>query len=231
MRQVREADRKLSRRLFSLKKLKSKEFWALKNINFRIPEGEVLGVIGGNGAGKTTLLRVLSGVLEPDTGTLEVNGRVTALLGLGTGFNSELSGRDNLYLNAMYLGMSEKEMEERFDEVVEFSGIGDFIDTPIRYYSSGMKARLGFSLAVNVEPDILIVDEVLATGDSAFQEKARDKMQSLLQKAKALIICSHNITFIQEICNQVIWLNHGEIHMQGDTASVTEAYLDSTRKK
>ncbi len=200
------------------------KFWALRGIDFDVPEGQVLGVIGGNGAGKSTLLRVLTGILPPDEGELHMNGRVSALLALGAGFLADLSGRDNLFLSAMYLGMPDSEIRGKFDDIVGFSGLEEFIDTPIRYYSSGMKARLGFSLAVHVDPDILIVDEVLAAGDRRFQERARERMKELMQRAKAIVIVSHNTRFIAELCDEVIWLKEGRIYKKGKASDIVSEY-------
>ena len=208
-------------------KRRKEKFWALKDINFEVEDGHVLGVIGKNGAGKSTLLRVLTGVLPPDRGSVSHEGKISALLGLGTGFLSDLTGRDNLFLSAMYLGMTEEEIRSKYDDIVEFSEIGDFIDTPIRHYSSGMKARLGFSLAVFREPDILIVEEVLATGDMSFQNKAREKMEQLMLKAKAIVICSHSTKFMQDFCDEVIWLEGGEIKEFGKSDKVVKAYRKS----
>ncbi len=205
--------------------LNSKEsFWALDSLSFDVKEGQVLGVIGSNGAGKSTLLRLLTGVLKPDVGKVQVNGKVSALLGLGTGFQADLSGRDNIYLSGMYMNMSEQEIDDQFNNIVKFAGLEEFIETPIRYYSSGMKARLGFSLAVHVDPEILIVDEVLATGDRAFQKKAKNRMTVIMRTAKAIVLVSHNTSFIKEFCDEAIWLVHGKVKMKGSAKDVVEIY-------
>lgn len=205
--------------------LKQKEtFWALQGLDFDVQEGQVLGIIGNNGAGKSTLLKVLTGILPPDAGAIKTNGRVSALLALGAGFFADLSGRDNLFLSAMYLGMSELEIKSKFPAIVSFAELEEFIDTPIKYYSSGMKARLGFSLAVHVSPDILIVDEVLATGDRLFLQKAKKRMLNLMNSAKAIVIVSHNIRFVEEFCHEVLWLERGKIKAKGPAAEIVAEY-------
>ena len=215
-----------SRKFFGYERLllREEKFWALRNLSFSVPEGKVLGIIGNNGAGKSTLLKVLTGILSPDEGKVNINGNVSALLALGAGFLADLSGRDNIFLSAAYLGMSEIDIKTKFEEIVDFSELRDFIDTPIRYYSSGMKARLGFSLAVHVEPDILIIDEVLATGDRSFQRKAEQKMKAMMMEARAIIIVSHNTRFIKEMCDDVIWLEQGCIRDIGSSEEIVSRY-------
>jgi ABC-type polysaccharide/polyol phosphate transport system ATPase subunit len=203
------------------------EFWALRNISFTVREGEVLGVIGKNGAGKTTLLRLLVGVLYPDSGRVSVRGRISSLLSLGVGFNSNLTGRDNIYLNGVYLGLTKSQIDKKFNDIVAFSELKDFIDHQIRYYSSGMRARLGFSIAVNVEPDILIIDEVLAAGDKDFRKKAQAKMKDFMTRAKAIVISSHSMKMIANMCDSALWLQKGELRMNGPAAEVVDEYTGS----
>lgn len=206
---------------------KVEQFWALDGISFAVNNGEVLGVVGNNGAGKTTLLRVIIGVLYPDQGRVEVKGRVSSLLSLGVGFMPELSGRDNIYLNGMYLGLERKKVDEIYDQIVSFAELGDFINTQVRYYSSGMRARLGFSIAVHVEPDILVIDEVLGAGDKNFRQKANLKMREFMEKAKALVIASHNTQLISELCHRCLWLEQGKMKALGPAGEVVEAYMAS----
>lgn len=199
-------------------------FWALADVSFEVATGEVLGVIGHNGAGKSTLLRVLTGVLPPDRGVVRVSGRVSALLALGAGFLPDLSGRENIFLSAMYLGMAEREIRAKYDDIVAFSELEDFIDTPIRHFSSGMKARLGFSLTTHVDPEVLIIDEVLAAGDREFQEKASRRMFELMASARAIVLVSHDAAFVRRLCHRVMWLDHGRVARIGPTAEVVDAY-------
>lgn len=203
---------------------KKQKFWALKDISLEVNDGEILGVVGHNGAGKSTLLKMLTGVLPPDEGVVITNGTVTALLSLGAGFLPDLSGRDNIYLSAMYMGMRRKFIDSIFDEIVEFSELAPFIEDRVRNYSSGMKTRLGFSLAAHMNPDILIIDEVLAAGDKAFQAKARAKMQELLSKARAIVIVSHNTAYLQSMCDRILWLNQGREMSLGESQPTIEQY-------
>jgi len=203
------------------------QFWALRNVSFSVKEGEILGVIGNNGAGKSTLLKLLIGVLHPDEGTLTVTGKVSSLLSLGVGFKTELSGRENIYLNGIYMGFDKKLLQERYDAIVEFSGLERFIDTQIKYYSSGMKARLGFSVAVHIDPEILIIDEVFAAGDKKFKAKALRKMKEFMALAKAIVIVSHSPSTIQDLCDTCLWLDQGGVKAYGSTNEVVEAYLAS----
>ena len=203
-------------------------FYALKNVSFRMEHGESLAVIGPNGAGKSTLLGLAAGLALPDEGSLAVNGRVAALLELGSGFHTDLTGEENVRLNASLIGLGRKRTNEIFDEIVDFSGIGDFIREPLRTYSSGMIMRLGFSVAVTMDPEILLVDEVLAVGDAAFQTKCFDKVREFRRRGKMLLCVSHSPGMIQELCDQAIWLDHGEIVMTGGVAEVMKAYAGST---
>ena len=199
--------------------------WALKDVSFQVQPGEVLGVIGANGAGKSTLLKILSRITCPTEGYAELNGRVGSLLEVGTGFHQELSGRENIYLSGALLGMSKREINARFDEIVEFSGVEKFIDTPVKRYSSGMVVRLGFAVAAHLEPEILLIDEVLAVGDAAFQKKCLGKMQGVARQGRTVLFVSHNIQAVRNLCKWTIWLQGGRIAQAGDTAAVTEAYL------
>jgi len=201
-------------------------FYALKNVSFRMEQGESLAVIGANGAGKSTLLGLAAGLALPDEGIVSVRGRVAALLELGSGFHPDLTGEENVRLNASLIGLSRKRINEISDEIVEFSGIGDFIREPLRTYSTGMVMRLGFSVAVTMDPEILLVDEVLAVGDAAFQTKCFDKVREFRRRGKMLLCVSHSPWMIRELCDQAIWLDHGEVVMSGTVADVMEAYAD-----
>lgn len=202
--------------------------WALRDVSFEVKEGEVLGIIGGNGAGKSTLLKVLSRITEPTSGRVEIHGRVGSLLEVGTGFNPELSGRDNVYLNGVVLGMRKKEIDLRFDEIVDFSGISKFIDTPIKRYSSGMKVRLAFAVAAHLEPEILIVDEVLAVGDDEFQRRCLGKMSEVSQSGRTVFFVSHTMSAVNTLCSRVIWMKNGQVNLDGLPTDVISAYLSSS---
>lgn len=208
-------------------KLRSKEFWALKDVSFQLRRGEALGLVGPNGSGKTTLLRVISGLIKPDTGSVEVNGRLAPLIALGAGFNPILTGRENIYVNMSILGLSKKEISERFQDVVEFAEIGDAIDAPVQSYSSGMAARLGFASAIHTEPDILLIDEVLAVGDIRFQSKCHRRLQELRQKGTAFVLVSHQPQSILNVCNQAIYLLKGQLIESGDTYSIMKRYEEN----
>ena len=204
---------------------KPESFAALKNVSFQLKRGESMAVVGPNGAGKSTLLGLVAGLSRPDTGSISVNGRIAALLELGTGFHYDLTGAENVKLNAALLGLTRKQTTKLFDEIVDFSGIGEeFINEPLRTYSSGMVMRLAFSVAVNVDPDVLLVDEVLAVGDSSFQEKCFQRVRALRNSGKSLLCVSHASGMVQELCDQAIWLDHGELVMGGAIADVMEAY-------
>lgn len=208
------------------------EFWALKNISFDIHAGQVVGIIGSNGAGKSTLLKILTGITPPTEGEIILNGKIGSLLEVGTGFHPELTGRENIFLNGAILGMTHREIVKKFDEIIEFSGIGKFLDTPVKYYSSGMYVRLAFSVAAHMEPDILLVDEVLAVGDAEFQKKCLGKMEEVTQKSKRTILfVSHNMSAIQNICKYSILLDKGTIVMMGETPDVINKYLLSNLSK
>lgn len=208
-------------------RLKKTEFWALKDIFFKVMPGEVIGIIGRNGAGKSTLLKILSRITPPTKGEITLRGKVASLLEVGTGFHQELTGRENIFLNGAILGMTQKEITEKFDVIVEFAGIEKFLDTPVKYYSSGMYVRLAFSVAAHMEPDILIVDEVLAVGDAEFQKKCLGKMEEVTQKeGRTILFVSHNIKAIEQLCNKCILLEKGMIKMFGETKKVVVKYLN-----
>jgi lipopolysaccharide transport system ATP-binding protein len=204
---------------------------ALKNVSFEVNQGEVLGIIGNNGAGKTTTLKILSKVTRPTSGCMFTKGRVSSLIELGAGFHPDLTGRENIYLNGAIMGMDQKEISNRFDEIVAFAEIEAFLDTPVKRYSSGMYARLGFAVAAHVNPDILLVDEVLSVGDEAFQMKCRDFIRSYIENGHTSIFVSHNLYAIEQLCDRVIWLDKGQIRQMGAPGSVIREYLDEIDKK
>lgn len=205
-------------------KHKMDEFWALKNISFEIKKGEVVGIIGSNGAGKSTLLKVVSGVMKPTKGNVHVNGVISPMIELGAGFDPELTARENIYLNGAILGYSKKFLEEKFDSIVEFSELRDFLDVPVKNFSSGMTAKLAFSIATVVNPEILIVDEILSVGDIKFQEKSKNKMMEMIKGGTTVLYVSHSLDSIKELCSRVIWIEHGEIVKIGDAKELCEEY-------
>lgn len=206
------------------RKVTYEEFSALQNVSFEIAKGEVFGVVGLNGAGKSTLLKIVAGILKPSSGTIERHGSLVPLIELGGGFNGELSGIENIYLNGMLLGYSKKFIKEQIDEIVEFSELGKFIHVPIKNYSSGMKARLGFSIATLVKPEILIVDEVLAVGDHKFKEKSEAKMKSLMDSGTTVLFVSHSIEQMKNMCDRVLWLEHGTVKDIGPADIICDKY-------
>src|SRR5690606_6425783 len=212
-------------------KNKPKKIWSLKDITFDGHKGEILGIIGANGAGKTTLMKVISGILKHDEGLLHVDGKVTALFSFGMGFNKELTGRENVYLNGMMLGIPKEEIDRYIDEIHEFSDLGEFIDQPMKHYSSGMKARLGFSVASHLQPEILILDEALNTGDARFSQKAAEKMKELVKNAKMVIIVTHSLNYARRNCDRLIWLDKGRIREIGDPAQIIKNYRASVPKR
>lgn len=217
--------------LFTPKKKKKKYyFWALKDIDFRINKGDVVGIIGANGAGKSTLLKVVSGVYKPTTGTVEVNGKISPMIELGAGFDGELTARENIYLNGAILGYSKEFLEQKFDEIVEFSELKDFLDVPVKNFSSGMVAKLAFSISTIVDPEVLIVDEILSVGDIKFQEKSKNKMMSMIEGGTTVLYVSHSIDSIKELCSKVIWLDHGKIVKMGDTKEICDEYYKKLMK-
>lgn len=203
------------------------EIWALKDVSLEIKRGEVLGVIGRNGAGKSTLLKLLSRITEPTNGYAEIHGRIAALLEVGTGFHPELTGRENVYLNGAILGMRQKEIDRKFDEIVNFSGVERFIDTPVKYYSSGMHLRLAFSVAAHLEPEIILVDEVLAVGDAAFQQKCLGKMDDVASQGRTVVFVSHNLAVVKELCQTSLVLENGMISARGSVVEGLSAYSKS----
>lgn len=206
----------------------SEYVWALQDINFDVKQGEILGIIGRNGAGKSTLLKILSRTTTPTTGSVKIKGRVASLLEVGTGFHPELSGRDNIFLNGAILGMTKKEIRRKFDEIVDFAGVEKYIDTPVKRYSSGMYVRLAFGVAAHLEPEILIVDEVLAVGDAEFQKKCLGKMKDVSDKGgRTVLFVSHNMTAMNSLCNTAIYLRNGKVEQMGETSQIINAYLGS----
>lgn len=199
-------------------------FWALNDVSFEVYKGEVVGIIGRNGSGKSTLLKIIAGLFRPTKGSVNVSGRIVPMLELGSGFDPELTGRENVYLNGAILGYSEEFLKERFDDILEFSELGNFINMPLKTYSSGMMMRLAFSVATIVEPEILIVDEILAVGDEAFQRKSRAKMMELMGGGTTVLFVSHSLEQIRQMCNRAIWLDHGNVVMQGEVNEVCDAY-------
>lgn len=200
------------------------EFWALSDVSFTVDEGKTFGVVGSNGSGKSTLLKCLTGIIYPEKGKIEVNGRLAALLELGAGFQPELSGRENIFLNGAILGLHRRELEKCYDDIVEFSELGRFIDTPVRNYSSGMVIRLGFAIAAHVNPEILIIDEVLSVGDQAFQKKCIDKVNSFKNQGKTIIVVSHGLNLIEDLCESAIWLDRGHLRASGTSSEVIAQY-------
>ena len=203
----------------------TQEFLALNELNFNVNQGEVLGIIGKNGAGKSTLLKILSRITEPTSGRFIINGRVSSLLEVGTGFHPELTGRENIYLNGTILGMSRKEVKIKFDEIVDFSGVEKFIETPVKHYSSGMYVRLAFAVAAHLEPEILIIDEVLAVGDAEFQKKCLGKMQDVAGQGKTVLLVSHNMNAINSLCNNSLYIKNGKNIKFGNTSETIDFYL------
>jgi lipopolysaccharide transport system ATP-binding protein len=210
--------------LKALRPPKHDTFWALENVSLQVREGEVLGLIGRNGAGKTTLLKILSRITRPTTGWAEIHGRVRSLLEVGTGFHGELTGRENTYLSGSILGMSKREIARKFDEIVAFAEIEKFIDTPVKHYSSGMYVRLAFAVAAHLEPEILLVDEVLAVGDIAFQKKCLGKMGDVARAGRTIVLVSHQMNQMRRLCNRVVWVDAGRIRQAGPTHEVVSAY-------
>ena len=206
------------------------EFQALQDVSFEVPEGTTFGLIGENGSGKSTLMKCMAKILRPDSGKLTVRGKVSALLELGAGFHPELSGRENVYLNGSILGISQRDLNRKFDEIVEYSGIGeDFIDQPVKNYSSGMYVRLGFSVAINVDPDVLLVDEVLAVGDEAFQRKCGEKFAELREQGKTIVLVSHSMVAVHNLCDKVAWLDHGRVKMLDSARKVVDEYTGTVQ--
>jgi lipopolysaccharide transport system ATP-binding protein len=207
------------------------KFWALKDVSFELKQGESLALVGANGAGKTTALKLLANITKPTSGSININGKLSALIELGAGFHPDLTGRENVYLNGTILGLSRKQIANRFDEIVAFSELDRFIDTPVKRYSSGMTVRLGFAVASAVDPDILLVDEVLAVGDASFQQKCMERIRSLIRNGTSIIFVSHNIYLIQAICKTALYLDHGQIKQYGDTKEIIDMYEHDLHRK
>ena len=219
----------MAKRIFSGNhggELLEKEFWSVKDVSFHIKRGEALGIIGPNGAGKSTILKLISGILRPNRGDIKVNGRLSALIEVGAGFHPDLTGRENVFLNGAILGMKRDEIDRKFDEIVEFSGLSEFIDTPVKRYSSGMYARLGFSVAAHIDPEILLVDEVLSVGDAGFQSKCVAKMQEVISSGTTVVFISHNVRQVARLCDNIIVLSHGEAKHLGDSSHALKIYFD-----
>jgi teichoic acid transport system ATP-binding protein len=203
-----------------------REFWALKDVSFEVPKGQTIGIIGRNGSGKSTILQIIAGTLLPSSGEANTVGRISALLELGSGFNPEFTGRENARMSGAIMGLSPKEIEERLPLIEQFAEIGDFIDQPVKLYSSGMYVRLAFACAINVDPDVLVVDEALAVGDMQFQLKCIDKLKSFKKQGKTILFVSHDVYQVRNFCDEAIWMMDGKIHLKGDVNSVTERYMD-----
>ncbi len=212
------------------KNLSYEDFFALKDVSFTVPRGEVLGLIGTNGSGKSTLLKVISGIYNPTGGSVRADGRISPMVELGSGFDMELSGRENVFLNGAIMGYDEWFLKDRYEDILQFSELQNFIEQPIKTYSSGMLMRLAFSVATIVEPDILIVDEILAVGDEKFQAKSLERMHQLMTGGATVIMVSHNLKQIRNLCSRVIWLDHGQLRMDGDTQDVCDAYHEFQMK-
>ena len=219
-----EKNQHLKSTLLRGRRARYEEFWALKGIDFEIEHGESLGIIGSNGSGKSTLLKCLAGILTPDRGRVTADGRVVALLELGAGFHPELSGRENVYMNGAILGMSRGQIDRSFDDIVDFSGLEKFIDTPVKNYSSGMVVRLGFAVATNVDPEILVIDEVLAVGDASFQQRCYERIAGYRQEGRTIIFVSHGLAQVTQLCSRAVWIDKGELRMDGPAYEVTTEY-------
>ena len=209
------------------KKREKNEFWALSNVSFEVKQGEVVGFVGSNGAGKSTLLKVIAGVMKPTKGSVEVYGNICPMIELGAGFDMDLTARENIYLNGAVMGYSKQFIDSKFNEIVEFSELKDFLEVPVKNFSSGMVARLAFSIATVVDPEILIVDEILSVGDMAFQQKSENKMRSMIGGGTTVLFVSHSIDQIKKICDRAVWLEHGKVQMIGKSDEVCEAYKKS----
>lgn len=203
----------------------TQDFWALRNVSLQVPKGSVYGLIGHNGSGKSTMLKVITKIYRPTSGTISTNGRVAALIELGAGFHPELTGRENIKLNGSILGLTKKEITDATDEIIDFSGLRDFVDDPVKHYSSGMYVRLGFAVAVNLKPDVLLVDEVLAVGDEEFQRKCFDHLSALRRSGKTIMVVSHSLGQIESLCDEVTWLEHGAVQETGTATKVVASYL------
>jgi ABC-2 type transport system ATP-binding protein/lipopolysaccharide transport system ATP-binding protein len=216
----------LKERLIRGRAKKSQDFWALKNVSIEIPKGSVYGLIGHNGSGKSTMLKIMSGIYRPTSGSITTHGRLAALIELGAGFHPDMTGRENIKLNGSILGLTKKEITDATDEIIDFSGLKDFIDDPVKHYSSGMYVRLGFAVAVHMRPEILLVDEVLAVGDEEFQRKCFDHLSALRKAGKTIVVVSHGLGQLEGLCDEVTWLDHGVVQKTGPTTEIISAYLE-----
>ncbi|MGD8751680.1 MAG: ABC transporter ATP-binding protein [Anaerolineales bacterium] len=212
------------------RRVRYRKLWALRNINLTVNRGEVMGVIGPNGAGKSTLLQVVARILKPTEGRVWVKGQVAPLLGIGAGFHPELTGRENVFLNGTLLGFSRPKMEEKFDRIVDFAELWDFIDAPLRTYSSGMRTRLGFAVATDTQPDVLIIDEVLGVGDADFREKSTARMREFFESGTTILLVTHSMGTVRELCHRATWLHKGEVRMVGKSKKVVKGYMSSRKK-
>jgi ABC-type polysaccharide/polyol phosphate transport system ATPase subunit len=225
-----ERNQYLKTSLLQRKRARWEDFWALRDVSFEVSEGEAFGIVGHNGSGKSTMLKCLSGILVPDGGSVAVRGSMSALLELGAGFHPDLSGRENVFLNGAILGMPRKELVRRFEEIVAFAGLEEFIDQPVRNYSTGMTVRLGFAVAINVEPDVLIIDEVLAVGDAEFQAKCRDKISEFRAAGRTIVLVTHGMTDVLGLCDRALWLDHGAVRALGDPSQIVDDYTGVARE-
>jgi ABC-2 type transport system ATP-binding protein len=219
-----ERNRYIKAALLRGRRAKYEEFWALKDVSFEVAHGATLGIIGSNGSGKTTMLKCLTGIYTPEKGAIKVDGKLAALLELGAGFHPELTGAENIFLNGSILGMSKRDVQNKFASIVEFAGLEKFIDTPVKNFSSGMVVRLGFSIASHVEPEILLIDEILSVGDQDFQRKSSEKIEEFRREGRTIVVVSHSLGLVQQLCKEVIWLDEGQIRQSGPAAEVIAAY-------
>ncbi len=218
----------IKEKILFFKRNRKEKIEVLKNINLRIKEGETVGLIGVNGSGKSTLLKLMTKIIYPDSGKIETRGKLTSLLELGAGFHPDFSGRENIYFNASIFGLTKKEIDARLKDIIEFSELGEFIDNPVRTYSSGMYMRLAFSVAINVDAEILLIDEILSVGDQHFQEKCYQKMRELKEQGKTMVFVTHSLDVVKKLCNRAVWLYKGEIKMDGNTDQVVDEYIRVT---
>ena len=223
-----ERNRYLKAAMLRGRRARYEEFWALQDVSLTVAKGATVGVIGSNGSGKTTLLKCLTGIYTPERGSVHIEGNVAALLELGAGFHAELSGTENIYLNGSILGMSKKDIDNKFDSIVEFAGLEQFIDTPVKNFSSGMVVRLGFSIATHVEPEVLLIDEILAVGDQAFQRKSTEKIEQFRRDGRTILVVSHSLGLVQQLCDTVVWLEKGHVKMTGPASDVISEYTGTT---
>ncbi|GAK59040.1 O-antigen export system [Candidatus Vecturithrix granuli] len=206
--------------------MEEREFWALRNVSFEIPKGITLGIIGSNGSGKSTLLKLIAGIHRPTSGGIATNGRISALIELGAGFHPEFTGRENIFINGIILGLTRKQIQQKLDDIIQFSELDDFIDSPVKTYSSGMYMRLAFAIAVAVDPNILLIDEILSVGDASFQKKCQNRINTFKADGKTIVIVTHDLSALERYCERVLWLDHGELQAYGDVQSVMQMYLE-----